>query len=56
MRGLMTPSTQPNILSRILFAAQTIETWWANSSTEDTPTDIKHLLPMQLTLFQSPLT
>jgi len=38
------------------FAAQTIETWSANSSTGSTPTAIKNIFPWQLTLFQSPLT
>ena len=35
------------------FAAQTIETWQANSPTGNTPVAIKVLLPWQLTLFQS---
>ena len=36
------------------FAAQTIETWQANSSTENTPVAIKIMFPWQLTEFQSP--
>ena len=38
------------------FAARTIETWQANSSTGDTPVAIKVLFPWQLTLFQAPPT
>ena len=40
------------------FAVQTIETWQANSSTENTPAAINWniLFPRQLTLFQSPPT
>ena len=38
------------------FAAQSIKTWQANSSTGNTSAAIKNLFPWQLTLFQSPPT
>ena len=54
MTGDVIHSTQYYYLGQ--FAVQTIATWQANSSMENTPMAIKHFFPSQLTLFQSPPT
>ena len=54
MTGDVIHSTQYYYLGQ--FTVQTIATWQANSSMENTPMAIKHFFPSQLTLFQSPPT
>ena len=59
----MMSHTQPKITSRTVykksylgqFAVQTIETWQANSSTENTPTATKHFVPMATHSFPVPI-
>ena len=60
MRLLTNPYTQPNITTSMYikldlsqFAAQTIENWYANSSTGNTPMVIKNSVP-KATLFSIP--